>query len=339
MRAFWLLVRLRIADSLRGGLSGVLFVGMPLAILAIVAVVFANGQPFERRTVLVSSDSGEVPADVAVVLAGYPELRVEGESSEARAMGRLRSRAANAVLVKGPGGWSVRTSGNDRLLAAGLARAWPEPLATEVVPIPRWGYVHYVFPGLLTSTTLLAGLFGMGYAMVRYRQSLFLKKLATTRLPRSTFVLAQVAARAILVLAQAAILLAVARLALDLPVTWGRAALVGGFVLLGVLVFTGIGFLLASAVKTEGVMVDVINALGTALVFVSEMFFPNDTLPSWLASATRLLPSTILVGALRAVLVFGETRPAVLLVPAAGLAAWAAAAYAASLATFRWHRR
>ncbi len=137
MRAFWLLVRLRIADSLRGGLSGVLFVGMPLAILAIVAVVFANGQPFERRTVLVSSDSGEVPADVAVVLAGYPELRVEGESSEARAMGRLRSRAANAVLVKGPGGWSVRTSGNDRLLAAGLARAWPEPLATEVVPIPR----------------------------------------------------------------------------------------------------------------------------------------------------------------------------------------------------------
>ena len=77
MRAFWLLVRLRIADSLRGGLSGVLFVGMPLAILAIVAVVFANGQPFERRTVLVSSDSGEVPADVAVVLAGYPSAQVD----------------------------------------------------------------------------------------------------------------------------------------------------------------------------------------------------------------------------------------------------------------------
>jgi len=339
VRAFWILVRLRIADSLRGGLSGVLFVGMPLVILAIVSVVFANGQPFERRTVLVLADSGAVPGDVTAALGGYPELRVEAESSEARAMGRLRSRAANAVLARGAAGWSVRVSENDRILAAGLARAWPGPLPAEVVPVPRWGYVHYVFPGLLTSTTLLAGLFGMGYAMVRYRQSLFLKKLATTRLPRSTFVLAQVAARAVLVLAQAAILLVVAGLALELPITATSSLLVAGFVLLGVLVFTGIGFLLASAVKTEGVMVDVINALGTALVFVSEMFFPNDTLPSWLAAITRLLPSTILVGAIRAVLVFGETRPAVLLGPAVGLAAWAVAAYAASLATFRWHRR
>ena len=232
----------------------------------------------------------------------------------------------NALEVSRRYGFQLRSDDeNDRILAAGLARAWPGPLPAEVVPIPRWGYVHYVFPGLLTSTTLLAGLFGMGYAMVRYRQSLFLKKLAATRLPRSTFVLAQVAARAVLVLAQAAILLVVAGLALELPITATSSLLVAGFVLLGFLVFTGIGFLLASAVKTEGVMVDVINALGTALVFVSEMFFPNDTLPSWLAAITRLLPSTILVGAIRAVLVFGETRPAVLLGPAVGLAAWAVA--------------
>lgn len=337
MRVFWLLVRLRVLDSLRGGLSGVLFVAMPLVILGLVALVFANGQPFERRTVLVVSD--DVPPDVAGVLASYPELRVVAEPSEARAMGRLRSRAASAALARAPSGWTARVTPNERLLGAGLGQAFGGKLSVEVTEVPRWGYVHYIFPGLLTSTALLAGLFGMGYAMVRYRQSLFLKKLATTPLSRSTFVLAQVVARALLVLAQTALLVGTSAVVLDLPVTATSLALLAGFVVLGVLVFTGVGFLLACAVKTEGVMVDVINALGTALVFLSEMFFPNDTLPSALAAVTRLLPSTIMVGAIRAVLVFGETRPAALLPPALGLAAWAAATYTASLYAFRWDRR
>jgi ABC-type multidrug transport system permease subunit len=339
VRVFWLLVRLRVLDSLRGGLSGVLFVAMPLVILGLVALVFANGQPFERRTVLVVA--GGVPPDVAAVLAAYPELRVEAEPSEARAMGRLRSRAASAALLPAPAarGWVARVTPNERLLGAGLGHAFGGELSVEVTEVPRWGYVHYIFPGLLTSTALLAGLFGMGYAMVRYRQSLFLKKLATTPLSRSTFVLAQVVARALLVLAQTALLVGTSAVALDLPVTATSAALLAGFVVLGVLVFTGVGFLLACAVKTEGVMVDVINALGTALVFLSEMFFPNDTLPSSLAAVTRLLPSTMMVGAIRAVLVFGETRPSALLQPAVGLAAWAVATYAASLYAFRWDRR
>lgn len=50
--------------------------------------------------------------------------------------------------------------------------------------VPKWGYVHYLFPGLLTFSVLLAGLFGMGYGMVRFRATLLLKKLATTPLSR-----------------------------------------------------------------------------------------------------------------------------------------------------------
>jgi ABC-type multidrug transport system permease subunit len=116
------------------------------------------------------------------------------------------------------------------------------------------------------------------------------------------------------------------------------AALLLVYVVLGTLVFTGIGFLLACVVESEGVVMDVINACTAPLIFVSEMFFPNDVLPDAARSVVALLPTTLMVSGARAVLLYGETRPAEILPGILGLAAWAAAAYAVSLRAFRWHR-
>ncbi len=80
----------------------------------------------------------------------------------------------------------------------------------------------------------------MGYAMVRYRQSLFLKKLATTPLRRSTFIAAQLLGRSLLVLLQVALLVLCGALVFDLPLS-GRAVVeLFGLSLLGLLVFAGV---------------------------------------------------------------------------------------------------
>src|SRR5207248_1098612 len=110
------------------------------------------------------------------------------------------------------------------LLARALVAALPRPPRVEAALVPRWGYVHYLFPGLLTFAVMLAGLFGMGHAMVRFRENLFLKKLATTPLGKGTFVLAQVGARGVLVAAQMALLVLVGALGFGVPIGLVSAA-------------------------------------------------------------------------------------------------------------------
>src|SRR5690606_40152045 len=114
-----------------------------------------------------------------------------------------------------------------------------------VQPVPRWGYVHYLFPGLLTFSVLLSGLFGMGYVMVSYRQSLFLKKLATTQLSKSSFVLAQIVSRSVLVLGQNALLLLLGYFAFELPLSLPAVGWLALISTLGLLTFMGLGFVLA----------------------------------------------------------------------------------------------
>ena len=114
----------------------------------------------------------------------------------------------------------------------------------------------------------------MGYTMVRFRQNLFLKKLATTPLRRSTFVGAQIASRSVLVLVQVSLLVVVAVVLFHLPMSLPAAAWTALIAVLGLITFMGVGFVLACLVEAEGVVNDIINSLITPLVLFSEIFFP-----------------------------------------------------------------
>jgi ABC-2 type transport system permease protein len=206
----------------------------------------------------------------------------------------------------------------------------------DVLEVPRWGYVHYLFPGILTFSVMLSGLFAMGYTMVLYRQNRFLKKLATTPLPKTAFVAAQIAARGSLILLQAAILVAIAKLVFALPLSFSALAWLVLITLLGLLTFMGAGFAIACLIRTEDLVVDIIGAINLPLVLLSEIFFPLDALPRPLAVVGGMLPSTEMVRLTREVLLYGGGGAA--LAPGLGvLALWTVATFALSLSVFRWH--
>lgn len=330
MRALYVLTRMRMADVLRTPSSALFFFLLPLVLLAVLGVVFANGHPFEERTVLVVGDAAALPALGEGVL-------VSSSPSEAEARARLASRMASLVLLHEGEGWRVIAGPREELFARGVEAALggePRTASIDVEPLPRWGYVQFLFPGLLCFTVLTAGLFGMGHTMARYRETLLLKKLATTPLPRVTFVAAQILSRTLLVLVQVALLIAVAWVAFDLPLDAGRFAWMLGVALLGLLAFMGLGFGLACVVTGEGLVVDAISALNIPLVFASEMFFPLDSLPAPIAAVGGVLPTTLVVRALREILVRGSCEPTMLV----AIAAWALASFALATTFFRWHR-
>jgi ABC-2 type transport system permease protein len=254
-------------------------------------------------------------------------------------MGKLRSRMTSAVLVAAPGGSEVtlRIGERDRIFGNGLVTILPVPARIEIVSAPRFGYVHYLFPGILAFSVLTAGLFGMGYPMVLFRQNLFLKKLATTPLRKHTFIAANVATRAILVLVQVVLLLAIAHIGFGMPLTVVSFLWMMGISSLGVLVFLGAGFAIASKIKNPELLVDIISAVNFPLIFFSEIFFPLDGLPKPLAAFGSILPSTEMVRLSRSVLLYGVQDVSYLAGGLSLLGGWAIAMFAISLLTFKWH--
>lgn len=337
MSAFLVLVRLRVLDVARSKASLGLLMGLPLVLLAVVALVFVDGHPFERRRLVVVGDPGALAAS----LAALPEVRVERVATRAAALGRLDSRMASAALLVDEGGAPrLLSSPREAVFARGVAASLVSssaPVSPEVRPVPRLGYVQYLLPGLLSFSVLIAGLFGVGYAMVRFRESLFLKKLATTPLPRASFVGAQIVARSLLVLAQTALLLVVATVALSLSLSPLAMVWVFALTLLGIVTFLGVGFALATVVRRESMLVDVISAVTTPLVLSSEIFFPVDVLPGPLPALAGALPSTQMVRLVRAVMIEGVVEPGALLPGMLIMGAWALATYALAVVSFRWH--
>ncbi|WP_437581397.1 ABC transporter permease [Sorangium sp. So ce887] len=340
MSAFWALARLRLLDVLRSASSTSFVLLFPVVLLVVVGFVFMNGHPFEERTIAVVAGPGAAERPLEALGGELEPARLVHVESEAAGLAQLRARTASAVVVlpRGDGISRVIVGPRDRLFGRGIAASPGVRAELAVVELPRWGYVHYLFPGILTFSVMLAGLFATGYTMVLYRQNRFLKKLATTPMPKAVFVGAQIAARSVLVLGQIALVAAAGALLFDVPFTAVSALWVALVSLLGLLAFMGVGFVLACVLRTEDLVVDIVSAVNLPLVFLSEIFFPLDALPRPLAALGAILPSTHMVQLTREILLFGATDPGQLAGGIAVLAGWTVATFALSLRLFRWHR-
>lgn len=342
MSAFFQLVRLRLLDLFRSGSSAVVFAVVPVLLLLANGGVFPDGHPFEKRRVAVVGATPDELSTLRAALAAFPEVAVEPRPTEAAARGELATHMLDALLVQPAAGGVpiLLTTQRGQLFARGLAAALPGRAPTiSVVTVSRWGYVHHLVPGLVAFTAVIAGLYGMGYAMVRYRQNQFLKKLALTPLSRVSFVGAQLTARTLLTLSQMVLIVGTAVVAFGLPMSLLSFGLIVGVSLLGVLTFLGLGFALACVFRSEVMLLDTVTTALTPLILLSGAFFPLDTLPRPLARLAELLPSTLLVRGLRLVLLhtdgtalLGGLAPVLL-----ALGAWLALSFGLAVARFRWH--
>jgi ABC-type multidrug transport system permease subunit len=329
------LVRIRLMETLRRPSGAFWFFALPLILVLLVAVIFHRGHPFERRHVAVVGDVALVaPSLEAHVREGG--LVLDRVADEAGARARLESRAVSAAIVCAPRGVRVLVGTRDEIFGRGLVAVVGAGARLETLPLSQNGYVRFLVPGMLAQGVVIAGLFGMGYAMVRYRQSRFLRKLATTPLSRAEFVLAQILARLVLVVVQLLVMLLVARALFDVRITASSVASVLVVGAAGLVSFMGVGFLLSCVVKTEDVVVDIINAVSVPIALLSEIFFSSDELPRPLAWAASFLPSTQMVRAMRAVLLHGDDARAVLFPALAVLAGWAIVTFVVAVRAFKW---
>jgi len=115
----------------------------------------------------------------------------------------------------------------------------------------------------------------------------------------------------------------------------GSALTLIGYCVLGSLSFSAIGLLIASRVKTIEAISGLTNVVMLPMWVLSGVFFSAQRFPDAVQPVIRALPLTVLIDALRGIMLQGA-GPAALTREAATLAIWLVACFAVALKLFRW---
>jgi hypothetical protein len=178
---------------------------------------------------------------------------------EATALRKLTHQTLDLVVdFRGGGRYWVNTDspkGNivaKRLLAA-VPGAQRQPVTGVAVR-----YVDWLFPGILGMNLMFSCLFGVGYVVVRYRKSGFLKRLHATPLSAFEFLGAQVLSRLAIIVTVTTILYVGIGTIIGFR-SAGNVALLGLLLIVGALSLIALGLTVAARFSSEAIVGGGIN--------------------------------------------------------------------------------
>jgi len=165
-------------------------------------------------------------------------------------------------------------------------------------------YVDWLFPGILGMNMMFSCLFGVGYVVLRYRKSGFLKRLNATPLSAFEFLTAQVLSRLGLTLLVTVILYVGIGLTIHFH-NAGSTALLLLVAVLGSLSLISFGLIIAARFSSEELVGGLLNLLAWPMMLLSGIWFSLEGAPRWVQLAGQLLPLTHVLSAARAVALDG----------------------------------
>jgi ABC-2 type transport system permease protein len=222
------------------------------------------------------------------------------------------------------------------VLGANLQLSGASPLltvATDTLQTQQLNSVSFFVPSILGMALMQLGIFA-SIPLVQQREKGILKRLNATPLPRWALVGSNVVVRLIIAAAQTGLILGIGTAVLGVQIS-GNWPVIIGFVALGALTFTSIGYVIASFARTEEAANGMTSVIQFPLMFLSGIFFPLEIMPDWLRGVATFMPLTYLGDALRQSMVGGAPF-APLPVDALVLGGWLVATLAISARYFRW---
>jgi ABC-type multidrug transport system permease subunit len=198
------------------------------------------------------------------------------------------------VNTESPKGYIV-----EKLLLAADHGAVREPVTGSAVR-----YVDFLFPGVLGMNMMFSCLFGVGYVVLRYRKSGFLKRLHATPLTPFEFLSAQVLSRLSLVMLVTLILYCGVA-----PIIRFHAA--GSLLLLlliavmGALSLIALGLTIAARFSSDELVGGVLNLMTWPMMLLSGIWYSLEGAPHWVRLLAQVFPLTHILNAARAVTIDG----------------------------------
>jgi ABC-2 type transport system permease protein len=300
------------------------------------------------------------PADVVVIgvvtgtpagdslaarLAHAPGLRVQALDDSAAARGLRTGELALVALPRASGGVEYRFDDTrpegrsaraltDDALQRASGRSDPVSVSERKVQEKGSRYIDFVVPGLLGMNIMGGGIWGLGFAIVEARRRNLLKRLVSTPMPRSQYLLSFLFSRFFFLIVEIVVVLGSTSLLFGVPV---RGSLLQLFVvcLTAALAFGSIGLLIASRARTiEGVS-GLMNLTMMPMWVLSGVFFSSANFPKVAQPFIQALPLTATINALRATMLQGAgwsvVAPSIAIVTA-----WLVVSFTVALKLFRW---
>jgi ABC transporter DrrB family efflux protein len=187
----------------------------------------------------------------------------------------------------------------EKLLLASAAGAQREPVTGAAVR-----YVDYLFPGILGMNMMFSCLFGVGYVVLRYRKSGFLKRLHATPLTAFEFLTAQVLSRLALILFVTAVLYAGIGAIIHFH-SAGSLLLLLLVAVLGALSMVALGLTIAARFSSEELVGGLLNLLTWPMMLLSGIWFSLEGSPPWVRWIAGIFPLTHVLDAARAIMLDG----------------------------------
>jgi ABC-2 type transport system permease protein len=164
--------------------------------------------------------------------------------------------------------------------------------------------VDWLFPGILGMNMMFSCLFGVGYVVLRYRKTGFLKRLHATPLTAFEFLTAQVLSRLCLIVFVTGVLYIGIGTIIHFH-SVGSLMLVVLLALLGALSMIALGLTIAARVSSEELVGGLLNLLTWPMMLVSGIWFSLEGSPRWVQWVAHVFPLTHLLEGARAVMLDG----------------------------------
>jgi ABC-2 type transport system permease protein len=195
-------------------------------------------------------------------------------------------------------------------------------------------YVDWLFPGILGMNMMFSCLFGVGYVVLRYRKSGFLKRLYATPLTAFEFLSAQVLSRLGLILFVTVILYTGIGAIIGFH-NAGSLLLLLLLAIIGALSMIALGLTIAARFSSEELVGGLLNLLTWPMMLLSGIWFSLEGSPRWVQWVAHVFPLTHVLDAARAVMLDGaglaQIAPHLLFLGATAFAFLAFGAW-----SFRW---
>jgi ABC-2 type transport system permease protein len=187
----------------------------------------------------------------------------------------------------------------EKLLIAADPRARRQPVTGQAIP-----YVDWLFPGVLAMNMMFSCLFGVGYVVLRYRKTGFLKRLHATPLTAFEFLSAQVLSRLSLIVFVTLVLYVGIGAIIHFH-SAGSVALLLLLAIVGSLSMIALGLTIAARFASEEVVGGLLNLLTWPMMLLSGVWYPIDGSPHWVQWLAKIFPLTQVIDAARAVALDG----------------------------------
>jgi ABC-2 type transport system permease protein len=187
----------------------------------------------------------------------------------------------------------------EKLLLASAPQAQREKVSGEALR-----YIDWLFPGVLGMNMMFSCLFGVGYVVLRYRKSGFLKRLHATPLTAFEFLGAQVLSRLLLILLITAILYIGIGVIIHFH-NAGSMLLLLLVAILSALSMIALGLTIAARFSSEELVGGLLNLLTWPMMLLSGVWYSLEGSSRWVQWIAHVFPLTHGLDAARAVMLDG----------------------------------